>query len=256
MNKQFIEIMCKIALVFVVFIFICLLLIKRFIYFRPSNHFLPTQEKYDIVNHEHLYGWLLENKNSNKIILLCHGNYGNISHKEGKMIDMRNLGYSVLAFDYSGYGKSGGVPNEQRLYDDASMMVALLRQTYQPDQIIIYGESLGGPIATYVARRYSIPTLILEAPLPSVKILIKNKYPVISFISFLFPEFDTEAYLKGYKGKSLIMHSVDDKKIPYSSVQNLVSLCSQHIQIQGSHSNPVIPWEKVKIFIESPYTDK
>jgi hypothetical protein len=251
MNKQFIEIISKIFLIFIVFIFICLLLIKRFLYFRPSNNFILTEEKYVIVNHEHLYGWLLENKSSNKIILLCHGNFGNISHKEGKMIEMRNLGYSVLAFDYSGYGKSQGVPSEQRLYDDASMMVALLRQKYQPEQIILYGESLGGPVATYVARRYSIPTLILEAPLPSVKILIKNKYPIISFLAFLFPEFDTEAYLKGYNGKSLIMHSKEDTKIPYSSVQNLIALCSQHIQIQGSHSNPIIPWIKVKIFIES-----
>lgn len=251
MNKQFIEIISKIVLILVVFIFICLLLIKRFVYFRPSNHFLPTKEKYHIINHEHLYGCLLENKSSDKIILLCHGNFGNISHKETKMIEMRNLGYSVLCFDYSGYGKSQGVPSEQRLYDDASSMVALLRQTYKPEQIILYGESLGGPIATYVARKYSIPTLILDSPLPSIKILIKNKYPFVSFLAFLFPEFDTEAYLRGYNGKSLIMHSTEDKKIPYSSVQNLISLCSQHIQMKGSHSYPFIQWEQVKIFIES-----
>ena len=47
------------------------------------------------------------------------------------------------------------------------------------------------------------------------------------------------------------MHSKEDKKIPYSSVQNLIDLCSQHIQIEGSHNDPVIPWQKVKIFIES-----
>jgi len=251
MNKQFIELICKISLVFAVFIFICIILIKRFVYFKPSKDFLTLEENFDIVNNEHLHGWLLQNKNSNKIILLCHGNFGNISHKQKKMIEMRNLGYSVLAFDYSGYGKSEGIPSEQRLYDDASMMVSLLLKTYKPEQIILYGESLGGPIASYVVRKYSIPTLILEGPLPSVKILIKNKYPIVSFLAFLFPEFDTEKYLKGYRGTSLIMHSKEDKKIPYSSVQNLIDLCSQHIQIEGSHNDPVIPWQKVKIFIES-----
>jgi hypothetical protein len=251
MNKQFIELICNISLIFVIFIFISILLIKRFVYFSPSKHFLSIQENFDIVNNEHLHGWFLQNKKSNKVILLCHGNFGNISHKQTKMIEMKNIGYSVLAFDYSGYGKSGGVPNEQRLYDDASMMVSLLLKTYKPEQIILYGESLGGPVATYVARKYSIPTLILEGPLPSVKILIKNKYPIVSFFAFLFPEFDTEKYLKGYRGKSLIMHSTEDKKIPYSSIQNLIYLCSQHIQIEGSHNDPVIPWEKVKIFIET-----
>lgn len=251
MNKQFIELICKISLIFVIFIFISILLIKRFVYFNPSKHFLPIQENFDILNNHHLHGWFLQNKNSNKVILLCHGNFGNISHKQRKMIEIRNIGYSVLAFDYSGYGKSGGSPNERNLYDDASMMVSLLLKTYKPEQIILYGESLGGPVATYVARKYSIPTLILEGPLPSIKILIKNKYPILSFIAFLFPEFDTETHLKGYTGKSLIMHSTEDKKIPYSSVQNLIDLCSQHIQIEGSHNDPVIPWEKVKIFIES-----
>jgi fermentation-respiration switch protein FrsA (DUF1100 family) len=251
MNKQFIELICKISLLFVIFIFISILLIKRFVYFNPSKHFLPIQENFDIVNNQHLHGWFLQNKKSNKVILLCHGNFGNISHKQRKMIEIRNIGYSVLAFDYSGYGKSGGSPNERNLYDDASMMVSLLLKTYKHKQIILYGESLGGPVATYVAKKYSIPTLILEGPLPSVKILIKNKYPILSFIAFLFPEFDTETYLKDYKGKSLIIHSIEDKKIPYSSVQKLIDLCSQHIQIEGSHNDPVIPWEKVKIFIES-----
>jgi fermentation-respiration switch protein FrsA (DUF1100 family) len=251
MNKQFIEFICKISLVFVIFIFISILLIKRFVYFNPSKHFVSIQENFDIVNNQHLHGWFLQNKNSNKVILLCHGNFGNISHKQRKMIEMRNIGYSVLAFDYSGYGKSKGSPNERNLYDDASMMVSLLLKTYKHEQIILYGESLGGPVATYVARKYCIPTLILEGPLPSVKILIKNKYPILSFIAFLFPEFDTETYLKDYKGKSLIMHSTEDKKIPYSSVQKLIDLCSQHIQIKGLHNDPVIPWEKVKIFIES-----
>lgn len=255
MNKEFIKlickIICKIILIFVLFIFICIILIKRFVYFKPLKDFITLEETFDIVNNQHLHGWFLEDKNSNKIILLCHGNFGNISHKQKKIIEMRNLGYSVLVFDYSGYGKSRGSPNEQRLYDDASMIVSLLLKTYKPEQIILYGESLGGPIAAYVAIKYCIPTLILEGSLPSVKILIKNKYPIFSFLAFLFPEFDTENYLKVYKGKSLIMHSTEDKKVPYSSVQNLIDLCSQHIQIQGSHNDPVIPWEKVKIFIES-----
>jgi hypothetical protein len=253
MNNQLLEVFIKAGIIVVAAIFICVLITKRFIYFRPSSTFLELNEKYNQhykeINHGHLNGWLFSG-NSNKIILFCHDNYGNISYKQEKILAMKSMGYSILAFDYSGYGKSSGVPSEQQLYDDASAMVAMLRQTYNPEQIILYGESIGAPIATYVARRYSIPTLIIESSIPSIKEIIKNNYPVLSFFSFLFPEFDTASYLDGYKGKSLILHSTSDEIIPYESVKPLIKLCSQHILIEGSHSNPAIPWEKVNIFIE------
>lgn len=251
MDTKLKETLIKASLIFMTVLFIFTLLIKRFIYFRPSYHFIQTKEKYLDINHGHLNGWLLENeKETAKIILICHGNGGNISYEESRMVALRNLGYSVLAFDYSGYGKSGGVPSEQQLYDDASAMVALLRQNYNPEQIIIYGVSIGGPVATYIARRYSIPTLILESPLPSIQALIESKYPMFSFVKPLFPEFDTSSYLDGFRGKSLLLHSLTDEVIPYDSVKKLINLCSLHIQIRGSHSYPEIPWEDVKTFIE------
>ena len=247
MRKHSIEIGIKILLVFVVIIFIFILLVKRFVYFRPSSTFLQKEEKYQIIKHGHLYGWLLENKQSDKIILLCNGNTGNMSYNQGKIISLRNLGFSVLAFDYSGYGNSGGVPTEQQLYDDASSMTALIRKTYNQEKIVIYGEFLGGSVATYVARRYSIPTLILESPIPSVKEMIKNKYPMICFLSFLFPEFDTASYLNGYRGKSLILYSTSDE-INYDSLNILIQLCSEQIKIDDQN---YIPLDKVKAFIDN-----
>mgnify|MGYP003706712823 CR=1 FL=1 len=251
MNKQLTETLIKGVLIVVVVIIITILLIKRFIYFRPSSHFESTKEAYKPVHHRHLHGWLLENPQSDKIVLLCHGNTGNISHREGKMKAIRDLGYTVLAFDYSGYGKSGGVPSEQQLYDDASSMVALLRQQYQPSQIVLYGESLGGPVATYAARRYSIPVLILESPLPSMKVLIEKKFPFGSLCSFMFPEFDCAAYLRGFRGRSLLMHAPTDEIIPYESTKHLQQMSTVHIPIDGSHKAPIIPWVEIKKFIDT-----
>jgi pimeloyl-ACP methyl ester carboxylesterase len=249
-DKLLTEMLIKAALVILVALIVIVLLVKRFIYFQPSSHFISTQEAYKPVRHGHLHGWLLEANGSNKIILFCHGNGGNISHTENKVVALKNLGYSVLVFDYSGYGKSSGSPSEQQLYDDVSNMTAMLRQQYQPDQIVLYGESLGGPIATYAARRYSIPTLILEAPVPSMKILIQYKYAMLSLISSLFPEFDTMAYLSGYKGRSLLLHSPTDENIPYNSTLHLHPYVTKHIPIDGSHLSPIIPWRDVKAFID------
>jgi pimeloyl-ACP methyl ester carboxylesterase len=251
MNRLVVSYLCKIFIVFALLLLVSVLLIKRFVYFKPSTDFLPIIDTYQEITHQHLHGWLLENKNSDTIILLCHGNTGNISHGQEKMFQLRDLGHSVLAFDYSGYGKSEGIPSEQQLYNDACMMVELIRQKYRVEQIILYGESLGAAVATYVAIRYSIPTLILEGSLPSVKKYINSHYPLFSFLSFLFPEFDTEQYLKGYKGKSLLMHSVSDQKIPYISIEQLIQFSSHHIKMTGPHIHSIIPWEQVKMFIES-----
>lgn len=250
MDKQYTEIFIKVLLTMIVIFFISVLIVKRFLYFRPSFHFNNTEEPYKVINHGHLHGWLLENPQSEKIILFCHGNRGNVSYCENKVSALKQLGYSVLVFDYSGYGKSGKVPSEQQLYDDASAMTALLRQQYPIENIILYGESMGGPIATYAARRYSIPTLILEGPLPSVKIFIEYKHNFLSWLSFLFPEFDTYSYLHGYKGRCLLLHSPTDEVIPYESTLHLQQIVSKHIAIDGSHSNAIIPWEEVKKFIE------
>ena len=252
MEKKLVNIFINAFLIIAFLLFVITIIIKRFFYFKPSSKFIESKDKYQNINHRHLHGWLLENKLSNKIILYCHGNTGNISHDERRIVELRNLGYSVLAFDYSGYGKSGGVPSEQQLYDDASDMIAFISQKYKNEQIILYGFSLGGPVATYAARKYGINTLILESPLPSIKIYLKNKYPMLSLFTPLFPEFDTYSYLNGFKGKSLLLHSTEDQKIKYETVKHLIDISSSHIQTRGSHNNPIIQWNDVKIFIETP----
>ena len=252
MEKKLVNIIVNAILIIVFLLFIITILVKRFVYFKPSSQFIQSLDKYQDVNYRHLHGWFLENESSNKIILFCHGNTGNISDEQARIIALKNLGYSVLTFDYSGYGKSRGVPSEQQLYDDASDMIAFIRQKYRPEQIILYGFSLGGPVATYAARKYGITTLILEAPLPSIKNYLKNKYPMLSFFAPLFSEFDTYAYLNGFKGKTLLLHSVEDEKISYESVKNLINISSLHIQMRGSHNKPIIEWNEVKKFIETP----
>jgi len=238
----------KIMLLLSTIIIVSVLIIKRFVYFKPTTELLPTTENYKVIKNRHLHGWLSEGKND-KIILFCHGNTGNISHREHKIKALNSLGYSVLIFDYSGYGKSSGVPNETQCYKDASLMVSFLLETYRPNQIILYGESIGGPIATYAARRFNIPKLILESAIPNIKTLIMQKYN-LEMIAFLFPEFNTETYLNGYGGKTLLLHSKDDEIIPFYNILHLQPYVSYFIPMTGIHNNPHIPWDKIKEFIE------
>ncbi len=242
------EILVKSVLTLVVLLFLTTLLTKRFLYFRPSSVFDRVDETYKVVTHGHLHGWVAEGPPGSKVVLICHSNTGNISHVAHLMEKFKSLGFSALAFDYSGFGKSYGIPSEQRLYDDISYMTALLRQTYEPADIVLYGQGLGAPVATYAARRYGIPTLIIVSPFISARSIIRNT--PLKFISGLFSEYNTKEYLAGYRGRSLMITSVNDEYVPYDATSELQQLVTLHIPSSGTHKDVDIPWEQVKRFIE------
>jgi uncharacterized protein len=241
----------KILLISVTILFISVLLVKRFAYFRPSTKFILTRKTYKDISINNLHGWLSEVPNATKIILICHGNKANISHHTEKLENFNQLGYNVLIFDYSGYGNSTGIPSEQQIYNDASIITATLCKTYTPNNIILYGQSLGAAVASYIARRYRIPHLIMEAPLPSMKELIKSYLPnLLNFLAFPFTEFNTQLYLDGYFGKSLCIYSLEDELINYTLLKPILALSSNYIQTTGSHDRIVIPYPEINKFIE------
>src|SRR3989338_8252569 len=94
-----------------------------------------------------LWGWFLPAQDTQYNLLFCHGNAGNISHRIEKLRFFHDLGLNIFIFDYRGYGKSKGQPSEKGLYRDAKAAYDyLLSMNIKPDQIIGYGESLGGTV--------------------------------------------------------------------------------------------------------------
>lgn len=243
------DIIIKIFLVIGLILVISVLIIKRFVYFHPSSIFLPYKEYYQDVSKGLLHGWFLKGSNE-YAILYCHGNAGNISHRQYEIDALHNIGYSVLIFDYSGFGQSNGIPSEEQLYRDASIFMNILIEKYDKNNIIIYGESMGAAVGAYIALKYQTPILIIDSGLPSIKKFIKSNYKILSFLSFLFKEFDTEKYLSNYNGSVLTMHSIDDDIIPYNSTSVLRSSAKHHINIKGTHNDREIPWDEVDKFIK------
>jgi uncharacterized protein len=224
-------------IVTVIFIlFIIMLIIKRFFYFRPSYEFHKPLDTYQDVQIGNLHAWYKEGKNG-KIVFFCHGQKGNISHTQEKIINFLKMGHGILTFDYSGYGQSRGVPNEDMCYSNAdTYMFYLLRNGYDKDNIIAYGEDLGCAVATYVAKKYSLPRLVLENAFPRIGDLISKKYSVIT--SVIFPEFNTESFLKSYRGSTLL---IDSSYNPLS--ESLRKYCVKYISPEEDM------WKNINIFI-------
>ena len=100
-----------------------------------------------------LHGWFVPSKRDRGVLLFFHGNAGNISHRLFNVELLLQHKLQVFIFDYRGYGKSSGRPSEKGLYTDglAAYDYLIKERHMLPDQIIIFGRSLGAAVAIEVA---------------------------------------------------------------------------------------------------------
>jgi uncharacterized protein len=86
------------------------------------------------------------------VLLYLHGARWNVSGSAPRIRRMQQLGFSVLAIDYRGFGKSTpGLPSEEMAYEDARAAWDWLAAHYPERQRYIFGHSLGGAVAIDLA---------------------------------------------------------------------------------------------------------
>ena len=88
------------------------------------------------------------------VLLYLHGARWNVDGSAPRMRRMQELGFSVLAIDYRGFGKSSpGLPSEDTAYEDARAAWDWLARRYPDRPRYIFGHSLGGAIAIDLAAQ-------------------------------------------------------------------------------------------------------
>src|ERR1700722_1248936 len=103
------------------------------------------------------------------VFLVSHGNAGNIGDRLDLTQSLLEAGGSVLLFDYRGYGRSLGTPGEEGTYRDSQAAYRWLRaKGFATTNVISYGESLGGGVATELALRESVGGLVLQSAFTSI----------------------------------------------------------------------------------------
>ncbi|MFP4354354.1 MAG: alpha/beta hydrolase [Phycisphaerae bacterium] len=174
-------------------------------------------------------------------ILLCHGNGGNISHRIETIAIYHRMGFDSLVFDYRGYGRSAGSPSEQGTYTDAraawDWLVA--NKGADPKRIVLHGRSLGGPIATHLARQVAPAGLIIESSFTSVPDLAGQMYPIFPVRLLTRYSYNTREYLGGVDCPVLVIHSHEDGMIRYSHGESLFAAAGEakrFLEIRGDHN--------------------
>lgn len=173
------------------------------------------------------------------VLLICHGNAGNISHRVELCRVLLRTGAGVMVFDYRGYGRSEGSASEEGTYLDAQGAYHWLRQQgYAPKNIILFGESLGGGIACELALRESVGGLVLHSTFTSIAELGSEMYPWLPVRWINRIKYDNVAKLPRLSVPVLIMHSRQDKIIRFRHAEKNFKVANEpkmFLETDGGH---------------------
>jgi hypothetical protein len=162
-------------------------LLNALLYF-PSRKLLATPRvpftdlEIETVDGERLHGWWVPATTPAVAhVLYLHGNGGNIGDRAPHLELLAAAGLDVLIFDYRGYGRSSGRPNEEGTYRDAAAaLAALLAQPgVDPARVTYVGESLGGAVALALAIRSPPAGLVLQSTFTSVRDMARLHYRIV-----------------------------------------------------------------------------
>ncbi|HEC17662.1 MAG TPA: alpha/beta hydrolase [Sedimenticola sp.] len=202
--------------------------------FEPLS--IPTRDG------ETLDGWFIPAGEARGTLLFFHGNAGNISHRLDSVGLFHRLGLNVLIFDYRGYGRSSGKPSEAGLYRDAEAAWRYLtgERATPADEIVLFGRSLGGAVAVWLAGRVRPAGLIVESSFTSVPDMGAEIYPWLPVRLLARNRFDSRARIGGVKVPVLIIHSRQDEIIPFRHGRRLFEAAAepkQFLEIAGGHND-------------------
>jgi fermentation-respiration switch protein FrsA (DUF1100 family) len=165
-----------------------------------------------------LHGWYVPHSNPRAAVLFCHGNGEHVARLKPALQKLHDqFGVSIFAWDYRGYGRSEGKPTEANLLGDAreAQLWLAQREGIRPEDIVLYGRSLGGAVAVGLAAEHPVRGMVLERtfadmvdtaafhfPWLPVKWLMRNRYPSAERIA-------------AYQGPLLMSHGTADRIVPF-----------------------------------------
>jgi fermentation-respiration switch protein FrsA (DUF1100 family) len=186
-------------------------------------------------------GWYIPAEHEKGVVLICHGNAGNVSHRLDTIRIFHRLNLSVLIFDYRGYGRSEGKPSEEGTYLDAEAAWEYLvhGKKKPPQQIIIFGRSLGGAVAAEVAMRKNPAILIIESSFISVPEIGKSLYPWLPVKLLSKYKYATMDKMGSIHCPTLVIHSPEDEIVPFRHGEQIYAKALQpkeFLKIEGGHN--------------------
>lgn len=191
-----------------------------------------------------LFGWYAESSATSAVLLWCHGNAGNMTHRLGNLRALYRLGLSVFLFDYRGYGKSHGRPSEDGLYRDALAAYDYLVKVrrVRSERLVVFGRSLGGAVAGELVAQRPAMALLLESCFPSIEAVARYHYKGLPLHWLLGATFRLDDRLPHLSLPKLFVHGDRDAIIPLALGQQAFAAAKEPKEfylVRGADHNDV-----------------
>jgi abhydrolase domain-containing protein 17 len=198
---------------------------ERMIFLPPVTEYRDTSSTVKLRSRDgvEISAVYLANPQATHTILFSHGNAEDLGTLTPELEDMRALGFSILAYDYHGYGTSGGKATEKNAYEDIDAAYNYLTEALKvpPDRIIAHGRSLGGAVAIDLASRKPLGGLIVESPFVSAFRVVTG------YRIFPFDKFRNVDKIKYVRCPVLIIHGRQDEVIPFWHGERMFELANE-----------------------------
>jgi fermentation-respiration switch protein FrsA (DUF1100 family) len=228
---------------------------SRLVYFPTTGNYSVTPQAHGLAfeavqiataDGEQLAAWWIPAQDPARgTVLLLHGNAGDISHRIDYARMFFELGYQTLLLDYRGFGTSTGTPSEEGTYRDAEAGWRWLidKRGIKSSEIVIFGESLGGGVASWLATQHTPGALVLASTFTSMPDLGAEVYPWLPVRWLARIHYNNLANLERLRAPLLIAHSRDDDIIPFTHGERLYAAAREpkaFLTLSGGHNEGFI----------------
>ena len=210
------------------------------IFYHPNAHVYGTPADYGLEVEEvwfqapdgpRLHGWWMPAVGESRgTVVYCHGNAANLTLHVRYVSWLPQRGYSVLVFDYRGYGRSGGSVTRAGTVQDAvaAIDVALARD---PDRVIVFGHSLGGAVGLRAAAdRSAVRGVIAMSTFSNYREIAREKASMFGWLApvAISDGYDPDAVLERLSpAPLLVIHGERDDIVPLSFGRRLYQRASE-----------------------------
>jgi pimeloyl-ACP methyl ester carboxylesterase len=204
--------------------------------------------KFKSANGKMLNGLYFKREGAKRVLLLSHGNAGNVAHRIPHVVHMLQMGASVLLYDYQGYGKSEGEPSVSGIVEDGLAAYDFLTKQigWHANQVVSYGESLGCAVTCQIAKQRSAAALVLQSGFASLPGAARDRFIWLNlFPDFTFPQpqLNNCQILAANKTPLLIIHGEKDNILPIKYADQMYTAAispKQFVRLKNSGHNDIL----------------
>ena len=231
------------------------------LYDLASSHGLRYEETaFKSLDGTKLTGWFVPAIGEAKgTVIHFHGNAQNMTSHFSFVSWLPEEGFNVFAFDYRGYGASGGKPDRRGVYEDciAALDHLARREDVDAGRLLLFGQSLGGANAIAMVGSgdaLDVRAVAIDSAFYSYRLIVRDKMRLIPVVSLLRWPLSFLLVRNKHSPASvideisptplLLFHGTDDAVIPFRHGEMLFQAAAEPKSLvvvpHGSHADALM----------------